>query len=341
MTRRLSVRRGAFTLIELLVVIAIIAILAALTMAAVQKVRERGRDVQARSDITQLEAACAAFKAKFGIFPPCFGDGSGGTFRLATSYGTNSSGGFVYATGFNAQSPEIVALKQMFPRIELASNAASGGNGLLLGGAGGTAIAPNQPLLLDANQCLTFFLSGGSFMGYAGFSTNPQTPFSPPNNSSTSASRLNNGPFFEGFTTARTITPTNYFQNTPGKGSDRGFGNATTDRGMSEPWFVDPWGTPYYYIASNLGNDYPFDSTHPTKTGTYGVKPFDGFRPARDTTGGNRYFNVKTLQIFSAGRNTNFGKGGAYSSGTGVYSLNRDGGDDWSNYQQVPLGVTE
>lgn len=305
-TARRSAERGAFTLIELLVVIAIISILAALTMAAVQKVRARGQDVQARSDIQQLEAACTAFKAKFGVFPPSAGGGAGGTFRLRQNY----------STGFTANDPEVVILKQIFPRLNMTNNGLN-----------------TASIDLDPNQCLAFFLSGGAFTNYSGFSTNPLTPFTAPVATDPSSSRLYGGPFFEGFTTSRMGLPSKN-------------GGTSND---AQPWFLDPWSTPYLYISTDKGNDYPFDSTykHPVAavqtllTAAMTRAPWTGFRPARDTGASSRYFNVKSFQIFSAGRNKIFGTGGAYTSGSGVYALNKDGGDDWSNYQQTPLGVTD
>lgn len=60
-------RRSAFTLIELLVVISIIAILVSLLMAAVFRALLVVKDVQNRSDISQLASAIASFKQTFGV----------------------------------------------------------------------------------------------------------------------------------------------------------------------------------------------------------------------------------------------------------------------------------
>lgn len=69
MRTRPTARRG-FSLIELLIVMAIIAILAGMLMAGVQRARTVARRTSAANDISQLAAACQAFKQQFGFYPP-------------------------------------------------------------------------------------------------------------------------------------------------------------------------------------------------------------------------------------------------------------------------------
>lgn len=62
--------RRAFTLVELLTVIVIIGILAGLITAAAVRARTRARVVAIKSEITQLQMACEAYKQKYGEYPP-------------------------------------------------------------------------------------------------------------------------------------------------------------------------------------------------------------------------------------------------------------------------------
>ncbi len=67
----LSFRRG-FTLVEMLVVVAIIGILAGLVTAAAIRARVYAKNATINMELKQLEAACQAYKEKFGEYPPDF-----------------------------------------------------------------------------------------------------------------------------------------------------------------------------------------------------------------------------------------------------------------------------
>lgn len=60
---------AAFTLVELLTVIAIIAILMGLLFPALNAVKENGRKVQAKNDVTQIVAAVKHYYTEYGKYP--------------------------------------------------------------------------------------------------------------------------------------------------------------------------------------------------------------------------------------------------------------------------------
>ncbi len=63
-------KRQAFTLMELLVVLAIMGLLFGLFLGAVQKVRERYRQLGCQNNLRQLALAAEAYQAQHGHFPP-------------------------------------------------------------------------------------------------------------------------------------------------------------------------------------------------------------------------------------------------------------------------------
>ena len=151
MSKTLRPRPG-FTLIELLVVIAIIGVLVALTTAGVMRVRVTGTRSQVSIEIGQLDAACKAFKAKFGFNPPS-------KIRLSTNASDYTTAPFQETTTY---------LTAMYPKINFTTFAAS--YQALRGSAGSE--------VLEGNQCLVLFLGGPAFNNNPnGFSTNPTNPF--------------------------------------------------------------------------------------------------------------------------------------------------------------------
>jgi type II secretion system protein G len=60
-----------FTLIELLVVIVIVGVLATMTLAMINLpgVRQRGRDVQRKSDLRQIQTALELYRSDIGSYP--------------------------------------------------------------------------------------------------------------------------------------------------------------------------------------------------------------------------------------------------------------------------------
>jgi len=306
---RRTAGRTAFTLIELLVVMAIIAILISLTAAAVFRFAWKGFEIDDRNTVSQLSSALGAFKTKFGAYPPsrvklCF---------LSSQYTLTNQ--------LDADSYQF--LKHMFPRIE--PTWGTTGIPWLQAWNSATAGSPPQPVTLEGEQCLVFFLggqqaTGGGTNGCTGYSTNPNNPMVG------GADRIS--PFFE-------------FK------SNRLIGNATTAF-----VYANPYGIPYAYFSSyktrNGYNRYFNASTNPTSDcATLGVWPY--LDPA-----GN-YLNPETFQIISSGVDKQFGQGtnltitptpppwapGASNSAALLLSGNaavKAGLDDMSNFSDKLLG---
>jgi prepilin-type N-terminal cleavage/methylation domain-containing protein len=399
--------RSGFTLVELLVVIAIIAILAGLLLSAVQAVRGKTDELKVKADFEQLGQALSSFKAKFNRYPPCTGGGPMGTFRLASYYQTRNpmSGTITYVTGYNDTSPEIVVLRALFGRINLLDNglrrgavavapdADMNGESDNLQTAG---VLPTAPALLDPNQLMVFFLSGGSYNEYLGFATSPTMPFSAPA-STPGGQRLPGTPFFDvSRSRDRLMTPVDWLNFRQRYTALNGLPNAPTPAMdgtasmyrwegsgaladtittvSNEPWFLDPWGTPYLYLAASgigTGGDYPVG---PILVGPWGGK-VSGYNrtaanqlpnaaaytafPAIGMTAfhesANKFTNHNGFQLFSAGPNGSqirndrpwgFGRNtnttGPATYGGGDYGRGyTGGGDDYSNFRDKAFGVTD
>lgn len=390
---------SGFTLVELLVVIAIIAVLVGLLLSGVQAVRFRGDELKVRGDITGLETALTSFKTKYNRNVPCAGGGPMGTFRLASAY-QDATG--TYYPGFNDASPEIVALRAIFPRIDLRDNGLRRAGVAYVPPVAPATTSPNlatngilgsAPALLDPNQCLVVFLTGGTFTEFSGFATNPLQPFL---SLATNPSAQRIAPFFDKLTPDRRVLPFDWL--TKAKGSldtlasppspamsssnvRRWEGTAPNNDTVSdasnnpsvsnEPWFVDPWGTPYFYTATSgtgTAADYPSQCL----IGPFGGK-FSGYNrtaalqlpTAADYTGfpaiglvafresANKFYNHNGFQIVSAGpngsdirnnKNWGFGRnpGGLIVFGQGDFDPARGGGgDDYTNFRSKFLAAAD
>jgi prepilin-type N-terminal cleavage/methylation domain-containing protein len=396
-------RRG-YTLVELLVVIAIIGVLAGLILSAVQRVKVKGEEAALRADLQQFEQAIGQFKSKYNRNPPWFGGGPQATFRLCSEYPD--------VTPVNAW-PERDILKRMFGRMS------DSFNGLLLdpltapkfvkwaptstaAGAPATfnglpVTVVDGPVLLDPNQCLVFFLSGGKHVEYLGFSTNPTTPFLPA--TAPGQQRAPGMPFFE-FQKKNLVTPVDWLERhtgalnalpsaptpalTGGAGVYRweGTGPAADNVGTisNESWYVDPWGTPYLYMAASgtgSGGDYVTSPiAHPTggrvqiapwggklsgynrqttrqypNAAAYATFPNMGPTPFKDTA--NKFVNHGSFQIISGGPNGSETRNDyAWGFGlapAGVAKFGEDdfdagkgaGGDDFANFRKTFLGAPD
>ena len=160
----------------------------------------------------------------------------------------------------------------------------------------------------DPNQTLTFFLTGGNVTNYQGFSNNKQQPFTP---AAAGDTRL--GPFLE--------TKADNFDSTGTR-------------------LVDKWGTPFAYFSSySPSGRFDYGGTT-TLTQTYGAS--GTVAPAFTGSGANaKHLLPKSFQIVTAGRDKVFGGGGVWAPGTGAYTPNAPGYDDFSNFNKLRLGVSD
>jgi prepilin-type N-terminal cleavage/methylation domain-containing protein len=178
-----------FTLIELLVVIAIIAVLVGLTTGVVQKLRNKGPEVLARTEIAQLETALTACRADFGLD------------TVPSRLVLREDGKYNDATGPHAaEYPKTIELLQkMFGRsFNVFGRYDWNGSGAIESGE----------QVLEGQHCLVFFLGGiptgpGGTDGCTGFSTNKADPTAP--------GGARRGPYFADFKPNRLKRDANRF----------------------------------------------------------------------------------------------------------------------------------
>ena len=102
----------AFTLVELLVVLAIIAIVASLSLVVIAKVRENGREEEARRQMSALVNAIEKYRSDTGVFPVSTGVMS----VAAATHGDFTYGGssldavFGGTGGWSTDNSEVMAI---------------------------------------------------------------------------------------------------------------------------------------------------------------------------------------------------------------------------------------
>jgi hypothetical protein len=163
----------------------------------------------------------------------------------------------------------------MFPRLMKKT----GGTWATVTSWNGGTVAAADPLVLEGQQCLVFYLGGipstaGGQNQCLGFSDNPTDP-----TGATVSKRI--GPFYQFDPTRLSLSSTNGFFS------------------YLDPYAKGTTGQPYAFFGTGTNaNSYNSTSDCPS----LGISPYYQ---------GTQYFNPKTWQIISAGPDRNFGAGGA------------------------------
>lgn len=300
MNKRIRSRAG-FTLIELLIVIAIIAVLASLLLVGISAIRVRGTNLQETNDFKQLEISLNNFYGDHNkTYPP----------SKIVLYSSRAD----YYKNLNGDPQldldSLLAINRIWPNIGDFTyiNWTSTVNPPPAG-------YPSKGIILEADQCLVFFL-GGVFdptqNGCMGFSTNHKNPAA-------------DGPAGE---------RKKYFE----------FPNArlNTSKHPSFPSYIDNYRQmPYIYFAPGLpGGSTPnqYNAKHAV-TITYPDATTDVVSPYYDgSKKGNNAWNPKSFQIISAGADGRFGSLGDWQNGTSP-AAGRAWADNRSNFSMLVLGV--
>ena len=195
---------SAFTLVELMIVIAIVGVLASLVTVGVMKGLEKGKQVAARTEISQLEAAIAAAKQNFGNvdnLPSVLEFYSNGPNFKAAADAVTMTGAPL--------NPLTRNTFNFFTKV-FGRNWYSNTTLQWLGNSVPVANYQNQPKQLTSMEALTFLLGGyvdssGASPKFLGFSSNPLNPMDV-----TNTKYKVKGPFYE-FDASRLKTGTNFF----------------------------------------------------------------------------------------------------------------------------------
>lgn len=173
-----------FTMVELLVVILILAILIALLLPAINGALRTAKNAAVGAEINQLAQALAAFKAKYGDYPPSriyLSEDGNLMPKVPNAYAPVSGAGDLTYAQLGQRS--IAAMRKLFPRV-IFNLGSSTGNWYDFNGDGQTTPGGlPQAYILQGHECLVFFLGGipyqnipGNF-SMSGFGKNPANPF--------------------------------------------------------------------------------------------------------------------------------------------------------------------
>jgi type II secretory pathway pseudopilin PulG len=289
-----------------MVVIVIVSILIGLLLPALFGARRRVQVAQVKAEITRLESAIAAFKARFGVEPP-----SSITFWERSSE-------------TNARNRGII--RRIWPQFDFTSNVSGFGN---FGNVydfdyDGTVGEANTSVTLNGAECLVFFLGGiwdpnnGAFIG---FSKNPTNPFTTDEN--------REGPFFDfqGNYGNPPVYPPVIGGNAYNASNWTGRLRDSNNNRFAE--YLDPFSgqtSPYLYLSSYESRGYittvptPPAQTDPIRSGDLpAAMMFDAYRqtPNRLTVSPPVLgvpHKANSFQIISPGADGKYGAGGYFDA---------------------------
>jgi general secretion pathway protein G len=337
-------RPGGFTLVELLVVILVLAILIGLLLPAIIGAMRTARTAAVGAEINQLAQALAAFKAKYGDYPPSrilLVENGNYAQWLNGAQSTAPVGPNDITWGQLAQR-SVSALRKFFPRVALSTT----GNVPGIGPANfydfnGNS-NPDTFYILSGHECLVFFLGGipqqTSNGGYSmsGFGKDPTNPFS--NNNGVGAVMYNPNrqpPLFEFAPNRLQIDPSK-----PAGWSSPGYvdstGNALSATQASFYAYFSAYGNGAYdpndmnYPETDVNSNFanrgfrvPYSvhvnapNADPHISVSPGPNPYTAGQsvPNLGTTNpplAASYLNPQSFQIISAGIDGQYGIGGEY-----------------------------
>lgn len=321
--RRNRVSRKGFTLVEMLVVTIIISVLIALLLPAIAAAYRRARESTVTAELNSLSTALASYKATHGCYPP--------SRILLCEDGNYFTKGpnFTLTPTQTALIPRSISyLRKIYPRVQVNTYQTSqtfwydfNGDGVL-----------SPPVILQGHECLPFFLGGvpqqagvGKWF-LSGFCTSPVNPFQSPSNAVNRTKPdydFDNGRLTDsdgnGFPSyldsyGGPSDPGNiaYFSGYEGQGYD------PDDINLSEPDDALTYFTTNGVFPS--GNDPTSSNASNTPGFASSPSPNPYLQSSINSTQAS-WWKAQTFQLFTSGRDREFGIGGSYDPNSTVNPL--------------------